>query len=344
MTLARVVYCAAPDLATESVQIPASENMRSNEIATTTKSTNMYNGPGTQYDKLESDLGAGDIFTVRAPLADGYYQVYNTYAAQIGYLSADAVQVKQVSQLFVPDLYWKDAGGKGDAHWDQLWADARYFGAILKATQGVSLPPAETDWFAYNWDLLYRIGGSDYGVSWFRGCYHFLDLSSGHASGEDQASYFISIVNAAGGLKDGDLPPIVDVELGGSNANSDINDIVDTATAWSNKVQDALGRKPMLYRSDTSSGPATTDHMGCAYLWAKRYNSVLNDSKYNIEQIGWSEAAMWQYTDGDSNYTSYPKSAPGIGANDTSVFLYGNGTLGDVRALIQDSKVKARRK
>ena len=62
-----------------------------------------------------------------------------------------------MTQLVIPDLFWKDVSG--GPRWDKLHSDARYAGAILKVTQGRSgYAPAALDWFRYNWDLLWRMG------------------------------------------------------------------------------------------------------------------------------------------------------------------------------------------
>lgn len=312
--------------------------MRPTQVITTTASTHLYNSPKSSASSMEA-LHAHNTLSYLGDAGD-YYQVHNTYANQIGYVPKSAARLSQVASLFVPDVFWKDAGGSGDVRWDKLYNDARYFGGILKATQGTALPAAEVDWFSYHWDLLQRIGGADYGASWFRGCYHFLDLSRGHADGTAQAEFFIATVQAAGGLGNGDLPPTVDVELGGDNHGAPVDDVVQTASDWAETVHKALGRKPMLYRSDTSSGPDTQSHMGCSYLWAKRYSSKLNDGRYNVQNVGWDAATMWQYTDG--NYSGvpagYPIRAPGTGKNDHNVFMYnGESSFASVQAFIADS-------
>jgi hypothetical protein len=81
----------------------------------------------------------------------------------------------------------------------------------------------------------------------------------------------------------------------------------------------------MLYGSGAMRALGITSRMGCDLLWAPRYAPELGDT----DAIGWSRdrVALWQYTDGHSNQTSYPHSVPGIGPCDLSVFL-GGGAAG----------------
>ena len=96
----------------------------------------------------------------------------------------------------------------------------------------------------------------------------------------------------------------------------------------------------MLYRRSTDSDwPGLISHMGCSFLWAKRYSDDLGTLTN-----GWTSAALWQYTDGDCSDpmpACYPWDAPGLCAIDTSVFTYGDGSPAAVQQLIADSLATA---
>ncbi len=112
--------------------------------------------------------------------------------------------------LFV-DLYSGDdgrlTGGKPD--WVTLAATPTYFGAIIKAFDGVSFN--DGGWFARHWPAIRAAGGDNYGKRWFRGAYHFLEFLR---DGAAQADAYLAAVDAAGGWDTGDILPIIDVEQG----------------------------------------------------------------------------------------------------------------------------------
>lgn len=324
---------------------------RPTQIFTTNQKTILYasrSNHSASYNTMES-LPEGSVLSVvtNEPSGD-YLPVYNSYSNLIGYVDTKTGTLNDEPTLFIPDLYWKDLdepNHRGDqVRLDKLWGDARYLGAVLKATEGTALSAAEIDWFKYNWDLLLRLGGADYGSFWFRGCYHFLDLSAHHASGGEQADYYIETVHQAGGLLGGDLPPILDVEFNKHQPNPAVEDVVKTASEWAERVRKKLKRKTVLYRSVTDSGPKTKSYMKCSYLWAKRYNSRLNTENpdWSTKSVGWPSSAMWQYTNGEYAHvpTGYPTHAPGIGPIYQSVFQYGKGRRSDVLAWIEDSKLE----
>ncbi len=234
--------------------------------------------------------------------------------------------------ILFPDLYVHTAGGKPD--WSALAADPRFFGAIIKALEGSSYPPGE-DWFNAQWPALRAAGGARYGVTWMRGCYHYLMLKS---DGAKQAQALLATVEKAGGWGPGDLPPIVDVERGGdtsSNHGASKQQVIDVTSKWAETVKNALGGTVILYGRGAMRDLGITDHMNCDYLWAPQYNYRLDPSK--TEQIGWEspDVKLWQYTDGKADYTSMPTSAPGIGPTDLSQFL---GSLVDLQEMVAGAR------
>lgn len=202
-------------------------------------------------------------------------------------------------RVFMPDVHHENANGR--PNWQLLANDSRFFGAILKVTQGprnyVGVP-----WFLKNWPALRAAGGDEYGNTWFRGSYHYLEVAQ---SGAVQADYFLRTVEQAGGWGIDDLPPAVDVEQG-SNEGATRSQVLDATSEWAETVKTKLGCKVMLYGHTLMRDLNITSHMGCDYLWAPQYNDALTDN----EDIGWPDnlVAFWQYTDGSDHSRTYPTS------------------------------------
>jgi GH25 family lysozyme M1 (1,4-beta-N-acetylmuramidase) len=223
------------------------------------------------------------------------------------------------------DVYSGDVGGK--PYWAGLAADAGYFGAVIKATEGLYYPTSSGfAWFAQNWPIVKSIGGERYCLSWFRGAYHFLKFNQ---DGAEQADFYLACVNRAGGWAKGDLWPIVDVELGNeknSNQQASAQQIIDCTTAWADRVRGETGRDIMLYGSGAMRDKAITSRMGCDWLWLPRYTATL--PKIIYERIGWTldRVALWQYCgDGVGFLDGYPTEVPNFGRVDISTLLLSGG-------------------
>ena len=113
-----------------------------------------------------------------------------------------------------------------------------------KATQGVSY---KDDLFGLYWRALSEVPAEK---RVFRGAYHFL---SSDADGAAQADTFLSFLENNGGLKENDMPPVVDLEW--DVTQSDRNDrwqshrpddIIDTTLAWLKRVEEKTGRIPIV--------------------------------------------------------------------------------------------------
>lgn len=227
------------------------------------------------------------------------------------------VEVAGSGPYFIPDIYEQDLGPS--PNFGALAADSRMVGCILKATQGIGYSPA---WFTANWPRVKDAGGSRYGDSWFRGCYHFGTPS---ASGADQADYLLAAVDRAGGWDDGDMVPAWDLEGSAWNSNQQI---VDISSAFAARIQSRLGKTPLLYAGSLIRDRGITDHMGFARLWSPQINMAA--ANWSIDQY-----ALWQYAgDGGKGYdlrANYPQSGsmgfpltvPGWGGTDMSVVMDG---------------------
>jgi GH25 family lysozyme M1 (1,4-beta-N-acetylmuramidase) len=266
------------------------------------------------------DLAKGTVVNVMH-LIEGWALVTNGVRA--GWI--DGAKIKKNPILLV-DLYHGDKGKLPD--WSAVVAAPGYAGAILKATEGTAYP--KESWVIANWPRVKAAGGARYGVGWFRGAYHFLKFN---LDGTRQADYYLKTIEKAGGWDEGDLLPIVDVELGAdtnSNRKASAQQIIDCTSAWSGRVKAKTGRDVILYGRGAMRDKNIKHHMGCKWLWNPSYTSLMK--KATIERVGWTvpEVAMWQYCgDGTAFLKGYPKSVPNFGEVDISVFLA--GTVDDLR-------------
>jgi hypothetical protein len=246
-------------------------------------------------------------------VGDGWYRV--EAGARRGWVASSYVSLRP--PLLV-DLYWASLGALPP--WHRLADAPDCAGAILKATEGVIYPRAS--WFVDNWPRLRAAGGARYGLSWFRGAYHFLIFAR---AGVAQADHYLDAVERAGGWDRGDLLPIVDVERVGEghpNYRATRGQVVDVVSAWVERVKVRTGRDVVLYGRGAMRDLGITSRMGAARLW----NPAYTRSMPATTSIGWpaERVALWQYTDGKTNLTPYPTTVPGFGAVDASAFLGGD--------------------
>jgi len=188
------------------------------------------------------------------------------------------------------------------------WSTVRNSGgksfAIAKATDGTAFTVGV---FPSNWSNMRTAGLT-------RGAYH---IFYGTVDGVAQANYFLSAINAAGGLQAGDIPPVVDVEVPSGNDAQDIYQL--------HRILDQLevttGRVPVIY---TSLG-----------IWGQLGNPT-GFERYPVWNAAWGFSCapsipnlpnlkIWQYLDDQSN-------VPGVsGLADLNKF---NGTAADLAAWV----------
>jgi GH25 family lysozyme M1 (1,4-beta-N-acetylmuramidase) len=301
--------------------------MSTQRIGTVTATTlNVRPTPSPDQPAI-AQLHNGEVVAVLSE-SSGWVQV--AVPGGPGFVSASYLTVSDSDLILFPDLYLYDANGHPD--WTELSYDPRYFGAILKALEGISYPKG-APWFAAQWPSLRKAGGDRYGKTWFRGAYHYLLMND---DGAKQAEAYLATIEAAGGWGPGDLPPIVDVERGqegSSNHGASKQQVIDVTTAWAETIRSALGGTVLLYGRGAMRDLGITEHMGCDYLWAPQYNHQLDSTA----SIGWATelVKLWQYTDGTTTFTRDPNTAPGLGATDTSKYL---GSLEDLQALVAGAR------
>jgi GH25 family lysozyme M1 (1,4-beta-N-acetylmuramidase) len=229
------------------------------------------------------------------------------------------VSVASSGPFFIPDVYSHDLG---DApNFSALAAQPRIVGCIIKATQGVSYAPA---WFTNNWPRVRAAGGSRYGTSWFRGCYHY---ATPDASGTAQADFVVAALERAGGWNDNDIPPAWDFEDGAAKIwtgrGISKQQVIDTSSQFAERIKSRLGCTPILYTGATWRQYGITSSAGFSQMWSSHLDKMA--------PFGWPNTryAMWQYA-GDGKYYNpatavrgYPLSVPGWGATDMNVVMSG---------------------
>jgi hypothetical protein len=242
------------------------------------------------------------------------------------------------------DLYAGDFNGKPPIAKCAAWTAC--CGVVLKATEGLFYDPA--GWFDPAWKAVRtarrrtrtlpgipavpgtmpstEIVDDEYGVTWFRGAYLFLKFAQ---MGALQADKYLAAVHRAGGWGPGDLPPIIDVELGnpghpdghggvaGRNPNQNATraQIIDCVSSCAERLKDETGRPIICYGIGAmrEQHPKITSRMSCDYLWPANYNASL--PRHTYEEIGWDAASLfaWQYC-GDPDggkLEGYPTTIPG---------------------------------
>jgi len=176
----------------------------------------------------------------------------------------------------------------------------------MKASQGAGfLDPR----FASNWQ---RAGELPAGSRVHRGAYHFLSSGDPRIAPEDwglqQAQTFLKVIKANGGLRDTDMPPVVDLEWDKASesapdrwAGRTSADIVKVLLAFTTTVETELGRKPMIYTAQSwwheRMGKEADGTSLAAYpLWVADYSrsSRATEEPRSIAGATW---VLWQFTD-----------------------------------------------
>lgn len=245
--------------------------------------------------------------------------------------------------LIIPDVYWREFHSREKPDdfssryyrkpkWNKLVgaSDLGIVGCILKASDGAYWSKdGNIHFFVHEWERLREAGGARYGVSWFRGAYHYLRAGvDGRAQGEN----FIRTVEKAGGWKEGDCVPFLDIEAGGEiNSKATPEMFLTSALEFCDVVHSHWGRKIGLYGRSVPNkvyGANLDASMGCDLAWNPAWTSRIG---YDHSKPG-SHAMpppftrettlLWQYSNGTTNLTTFPTGVPGfIKTLDMNVFL-----------------------
>jgi lysozyme len=195
----------------------------------------------------------------------------------------------------------------GDVDWSTVKASGRSF-AFARVSDGLT---DLDDHFTKNWSGMKSAG-------LVRGAYQFFRARHG---GEEQADVLLQAIADAGGLKKGDMPPVLDLE---TNDHQSPATVVARAKAWLARVESKIGVKPLVYTGNNmnaTNGDAFSDYV----LWVPHYG-------VECPRIptGWTDWTFWQDAEDGT--------VPGItgGSVDTDWF---QGTSADLGKLTIKNEV-----
>jgi len=101
---------------------------------------------------------------------------------------------------------------------------------------------------------------------------------------------------------DGELPPVLDLE---TNDGQSKNKIISRAKVWLDEVENAFGRKPIIYSGQYFLQDYFSESNGQPPSWAKDYplwlaqypNNYVEGSSKPFLPRGWSNWTFWQYSE-----------------------------------------------
>ncbi len=165
--------------------------------------------------------------------------------------------------------------------WDKVAvAGAKY--AFLKASEGSSFKDKR---FASNRKLATEAGLPVGGYHFFRP----------NAPVERQISNFVSSI---GSMRDGELPPVLDIEVPEIWRNLSLNQRVKIVRQWLDGVQNALGVQPIIYLSSSFAGEVLNNQAWLKdyKLWVAHYSRAANPRTPEPwkSSSGWT---FWQYSE-----------------------------------------------
>lgn len=189
---------------------------------------------------------------------------------------------------------------QGGIDWNAVAGSGRVFG-IAAVGDGYYRDPS----FAGNWSGMREAG-------LIRGAYQFFEPNL------DPAAQADILIDAVGGsLGAGDLPPMLDIEY--AEDGTPPSRILWAMQVWADRVEQALGKKPMIYTGAWWWNPWTS-YSG-QFAGYPLVDSYYAQTCPNIA-AGWSSWAFWQYSSSGR--------VPGInGDTDLDAF---NGSLEELRA------------
>jgi GH25 family lysozyme M1 (1,4-beta-N-acetylmuramidase) len=187
-------------------------------------------------------------------------------------------QLRAIAAASGPDV----SDHQPSVDWDKVQT-AGHDIAVAKASEGLTW---RSRLFQRRWAAI-----ADAGL--IRGAYHFARPQPGR-SGRDEANAFLSVVDASGGFRAGDLRPILDIEAFGDaplSPQKTLRFAYDFAVA----VKEQVGRLPIIYTGafwrDRMGNP--TNSLGC-HLWLAAY---VRDPTPFIP-VAWQATSwsIWQHT------------------------------------------------
>jgi lysozyme len=174
-----------------------------------------------------------------------------------------------------------------DVDWEKVKAAGHSF-ALAKVSEGLGTP--DTVFGKGRWNAM-----RDAGL--VRGVYHFARPQKGRDP-RDEVREFLGLVDKAGGLKDGDLRPVLDIEAFGKAGRLTAPQTLEWARGFVDEVRARLGRRPIIYTGvfwrETMANPP--DNLDCP-LWLAAF--VQQAKVKQFVPIAWKDEGltMWQRTE-----------------------------------------------
>lgn len=277
--------------------------------------------------------------------------------------TAGISRTNRFGTFIIPDIYPLDPTGQNPPFSilpGLKIMDKEVVGCYIKASQGLDWGITNETWFIRNWKRMAEVAASTNPEKgeFHRGTYHFLIFQQ---DGAKQADYFCNLIEQAGGWKDGDLMPWVDVEAGGqgfwAGGIEDLstlpaqkktqlaNDVRTVTTSFVKRVKERFpGIKVGLYGRGIFRDLGMTD---CVFGCDAACNPAYTAHPPDMSKYGWPLAKLteWQLCgDGTVAASGFPSTIPGWGKTDYSAYI--NGALRTglkdfySRALAFDSKVE----
>ncbi len=161
---------------------------------------------------------------------------------------------------------------QGKVNWNEVAKAGKAF-AFIKATDGIASDPM----FAVNWPNAEAAG-------FRRGGYHFFRALSDPLR---QANHFLRQVED----DPGELPPVLDFEMLGS---ASVDQALCAARIWMKAVEEATGRKPILYTGPAFWSACLNSAMFANHpLWISHYTLA---AQPRIPPV-WKTWDFWQYSE-----------------------------------------------
>ncbi len=169
--------------------------------------------------------------------------------------------------------------------WEEVKAAGHSF-ALSKVSEGLGTPDREFG--RARWKAMRDVG-------LVRGVYHFARPQRGRDP-KDEVEEFLGLVERAGGLQDGDLVPVLDIEAYGTAGRLDPRQMLEWARGFVEEIHSRVGRRPIIYtgvfwRESMANPP---DDLGCP-LWLAAY--VPKPKEFIPKAWASKGFAMWQHTE-----------------------------------------------
>lgn len=174
-----------------------------------------------------------------------------------------------------------DISHNNNVNWNHLDPNIKF--VYCKATQGHGFKDPQ---FNAYWQYLKS-------TNLYRGAYHFLTATD---SAQDQADNFLSL--GIDFSKDNVLPPMLDIEDQvpaslNSNITKDKQAFIQLATDWINIIEQATGRKVIIYSYKNFFNEYLNNHSWPSNpLWLASYQSNPPGLP-----VGYSNYTIWQYSE-----------------------------------------------